>query len=622
MQSTEPGLILLANLDCLGKAFAPNDNSGEKLCAKILLTGLFRSLLINISDTEIEKIVSDIVDKIILPAAKGYSLDKIQVWNPKLVHYGQFQEISKSYIADVNREIAEFILRSGDKPGKYKKNDAIQILDKIFLFLQKKLEAEISNYSESVLHYAYKELEFIEGHRAKMNAQFGRDANKYITYNISEKYRETQLNIAKHSNAARYIIQIILKTGIKGKKAIVDENWLRLQAISTVLHETSNIYDYIFYDIIPHELIINDLYEITISKINENFDHESFYKAETDTAVSIEKSIAQLKLKTETNSSDTTREPVPLAKEFEEIDAVFLTEFGFTFDDLYTTLINLHALNITCHYEPLNIISENNLIKELITIIPIKIEDIKIRAILRFISLSFSSYKPDESLIPALMLLRKERITICPLIKLENNDYLFGNQMCLAAANLWHNKLKYGEMPYKIEDSNSNLAKALTKVHRKLDLELEKDAEKVAVKTLGGNNVEGRIRNFKRLSTAFSKSESCGEIDLIAVNKTTEIIFVFEVKNRNCRTRCYDIYRDIKIFFDGDKAYIHQLNRKVDFVKNNLTEILKHFKITYTNDWQLYKAFIVKHNFPVTYTNHKEVDFVILDDLPKYLLKK
>ena len=83
----------------------------------------------------------------------------------------------------------------------------------------------------------------------------------------------------------------------------------------------------------------------------------------------------------------------------------------------------------------------------------------------------------------------------------------------------------------------------------------------------------------------------------------------------------YFVFPVITFFFEGrnkKKSYLEKLNMKVDFIKKNQDEILNHFKITDKNGWKIKKGFVVNTLYMSAFYKEK-VDFVLIDDLEKYL---
>ena len=420
--------------------------------------------------------------------------------------------------------------------------------------------------------------------------------------------------------SAKYIIESILRVGCHGSKAVTDEDWHYLQALAVVLEETATIYYYIRYDIFPHALKISDLYEIEDIKGKEAFSHEEFYKTESKLKVdSAKQSYERRKEKAISEQPEGDRSAQPFPKNMQEVNIAFKNQYGFSLDNFGTVLHVLGCMDLSHeHYSPLSLVSEKILISKLKENIKEPPEESEIKKILEFASLRFGIYKPDEVLITSQLMRRKERLNLCPLIYLETGQYLYGNEMCLGASRIWLQAISSADLPYELPE-NSLIETALAKLHRYMDIELEKEAEVIATQVLGGNNVEARIDNFKRLSPSFPAKPDCGEIDLLAVNKSTKTIFVLDAKNRNRKIRPYDIGQELKKFFEGNKSYLSQLIKKEEFVKNNLKDILAHFSIQDDKEWKIYKAFVVSTNYPAAYYQGINIDFVLISKLADFL---
>jgi hypothetical protein len=600
--------------------FAPKENEGERFCISQLIRSLMLFFNKNLREPKAGLIAQEFVDKYIPIRIKGYAFEAIPVHNPLLDSYGRHQDMSISDISRVNREVAEFLSKRNIEPGIYQGDDAKNLNNQIFQFLQNKLEEEIKEYNDSLLFHAYREVELIEGRREKNRLQLGLDASKYIEYDIISRSVETTEEISTAAVSAKYIVETTLKVGCHGRKSITDEDWHYLQALAVVLEETTTISDYIHYDIFPHSLKISDLYEIEDIKGKDAFSHEEFYKAESKLKVdSAKKTYEQRKENTIPEQPEGVRLVKPFPQKLQEVDSAFKTEYGFSLDNFGTVLYVLGCLNLSCeHHSPLSLVSEEVLIGKLKEHIKEPPEESEIKKILKFASLRFGIYKPNEVLITSQLLRRKERLNLCPLIYLEAGQYLYGNEMCLGASRIWLQAISSADIPYELPE-NSPIEQALTKLHRYMDTELEKEAEVIATQALGGNNVECRINNFKRLSPSFPAKPDCGEIDLLAVNQSTKTIFVIDAKNRSRKIRPYDIRQELKKFFEGGKSYLSQLNKKEEFVKKNLKDILAHFSIHADKEWKIHKAFVVSTNYPSAYYRGMNVHFVLTSKLADFL---
>lgn len=603
--------------------FSPKENIGERFCIKKLIESLVHFFDPTLSESERDIIAQEFVNLNVPVSVKGYSVEPIPTLNPKLNEYKNYQSFSNADIAIVNREIAEYLSNSGEKPGEYHGDEAKRLNNLIFQFLQKKLEEEIRQFNKNLLLYAYKEVELLEGWREICRIKSGMDADKYTRYDVVQKHTEKMSEISNAANSAKYIIESILKVQPSGERTINDESWQYLQSISLALHDVSINSDLIHYQLVPQKIIINDLFEIDYVKGPAVLNLEEFNRIERRLKIEL----AKQTLANRINSlvSDVLEKKDDLASfsdEFNEVSEAFRAQFGFSFINFSTMLYILGCMN--CFYEnlfPLSLIPEQILVSKLKEKIKNPLSKADIKKMLDFACLSFSSYQPDDELIPTKLLRRKERVNLCPLVKLKSGEYLYGNQMCLSSLGIWHNSILSADFPYSLQQ-NSPIAESLKKYHEYLDHQLEKEAEDIAKKTLGRKNVAARIKNFKEISQTLPSTPSCGEIDVLAVNKKTRAISVLEAKNVNRKLIPAVVRRELDYFFSGTRQYLQKLTQKQEFISNHLKEVLNHFGVHDASGWKVRKAFVVNENYPSAYCPDQTVDFVLLDKLSNYLTKK
>ena len=249
----------------------------------------------------------------------------------------------------------------------------------------------------------------------------------------------------------------------------------------------------------------------------------------------------------------------------------------------------------------------------------IGLEDKEILQILKYLSLNFGSYE-DELLRPIKLLKKKERLTICPLILMENGEFLYGNECCSTAFRLWESFILSGVFPYKIS-GKSEVDIALQKIHSFRDKCFEDECGEIAKQILGDEFVLTRLKNFKRISDVFPKFPDCGEIDFLAVNPDIKTIFVFDSKNYYLKLIPFDIKNEIHRFVESKKSDLVKLRKKVDFDRINLKIFLDFFKITDITDWKMKKGFLIRQNFPTIYIPNIDADFVFINELDSYLKK-
>lgn len=261
--------------------FSSSSNSCEKFCIKQLLQSLIY-FSGDVCSDEAEKKAIEFVENNIPDGPKGYAIETINVCNPRLNEYVNYQEASQTELIRVNSEIAAFIDDSNILPREYEEEDAKKLSKFIFDFLYQRLEDEIKRYDESLLFYAYKQVELIEGKRELNRWQVGIDASKRTDYDYIGKNVDEIIEIASHVSSAKLIIELFVKIYPDGSNQCTNDSWSYLQALSIMLHEIIVIYEDIKYDIIPHKLIVHENYSITDERGEELFDHEGFYRRKSE----------------------------------------------------------------------------------------------------------------------------------------------------------------------------------------------------------------------------------------------------------------------------------------------------------------------------------------------------
>ncbi len=608
---------ILYESDYLPEIFSGEDNSGERYCFGKLIRSLLRYYNPLVVESEIEGEVKKFLDQSMPLGIKAYSYEAHPVENPKADEYRSYEELNKAERARVDREIARFLANSEICPGEYSGKEAQNLLGSICEFIQEKLEGEISKYDERFLYYAYRQLEYIEGERQRKVAQAGLHMSKYTEFDVAQRNLEETMVLGKAAVSVRLIVTTILKVGSNGKDIPDTEAWNYVHALSSGIQDISGMYECVRYDILPHTITISELFGVQYVKGEEAFDQYRFYRVEAEKRVD---SAKERYIKRDGSTKSKPEMSKDLHDFLERLDRAFESEYGFKYQDMLVLIYALGKCDIPSGIEtPLNIISEGTVLKYLKNMI---IEDCPseecLRKILGFISLDFKSYQSDEKLFYAQLLRRKERLNLCPVIRVASEKYLYGNEMCLGATRLWSNFVREGSFPYRVDESSPIYA-AIEKYRRRLDKKLERQAAEVVSEVLGQSNVEANIANFKRLSRNFPRKPACGEIDLLAVNKSSKRVYLLDAKNRPRRIRPYDIRQDIDTFLKGKKSYLRKLVAKERFVIENFAEVLKHFGINDIKGWKIRKAFVVAQHYQVAHYKTKSVDFVEVEGLKSYI---
>lgn len=550
---------------------------------------------------------------------RAFAFDTKYVDNQRLEEYRTPKKLQDSFISRVNQDIVIHLKELNIEPKEHWGDDAKILNNHIFDFLQHKLEEEISKFNQSVLFYTYTQIEYIEGQRESDETQAGLDASKYIEFNIEERYNKQRMDISHLTIAAKHILHTTLKVNPKGGKSIVDTDWYYLSALSTIINETIQRSDHLHYSISETGIKITDMYEMVDIDKSSKIDFDSYYKRVTSSKIISAKNRFPKEQKAPTNDN-----PRKVAIFDKLLNEAWYKEYEFYLDDMVVVLNSLGKYDFErdIHF-PLSLVSFdtiNELLQEYIVEAPSSEE---IKKILDFLSLDFDTFSQFSYIDYSIdkLMRKKERINLSPLIKLDNK-YLFGNQLLLISTKAWFHPLRDGDIPFTLE-KKSLVKIEVDRIHKSLDSQLEQDAYDIAKDKLGSEYVEKNILNFKRLSDSFIKQPPCGEIDLLIANPDTKIIFVMDAKNMNKKLFTSAIDSELKVFFRGGskkKSYLEKLNSKVDFISENIDEIFKHFNIEDTSDWKIKKGFVVNVLYLSAFYEEK-VDFILLDDLAKYICK-
>ena len=103
------------------------------------------------------------------------------------------------------------------------------------------------------------------------------------------------------------------------------------------------------------------------------------------------------------------------------------------------------------------------------------------------------------------------------------------------------------------------------------------------------------------------------------ISKRNKIIFVIDAKNQKRGRLPAEIKREAKYFF-GEKGHAEKLQRKEQFLKDNISDFLQYFKVADKSGWITKKAFLTNVNFISAFRTDNNIDFVLLSELQDYLL--
>lgn len=610
-------VFFIYDTDKLHNVFASEDNSGERMFLFELTKSLLDFYCGHLSTEEVEKTAKDFVEVNLPLSRRRYGMGLTQSRNPRLPEYKDYEKHNQTDISSINRSVAVHLLQVGYEHGKYEGEKAKKVNSEIYNFLQGLLEKEIRKYNIHLLEYAYTQLEFIEGKRERNKVQYAIDSLTDTDFDVVEKHVNERKELSQLSVAVKHIISSMLKTGLYGNKAITKLDWEKLLAITTVLTETTMLYELDEYNLIPYSISITDMFEINDDVGNYLFDSEKLQYEECRISVNSAKTKFQsnnVNLQDPRNDNDpkSANSVVP-----EGVNSIFKLKYGFTFYELINILASLGMMDLERDlFFPINIIDKDALVQEVSNNFPEFSID-SIENCIDFVCLSFSTYSQDEDLIISRLMRKKERLNLCPIISLGDGKLLYGNQMCLVSSSLWVNSILAGDYPYSI-NCPDEIVTEMKKIHKQQDDELEYKIEDIAKSVVGEKYVEARLGKFTKISRQLPKNPPCGEIDLIVALLEPKILLVADAKNINKRVRPYDIKLELKTFFDGEKCYTKKLQKKKEFVFENMDIFLDYFGINDKYGWNVTTAFVVNHVYSSAFMG-SEIKFVLVEEFDEYL---
>lgn len=596
------------------KVFESPQNDGERT--------LIRELLESIVDAQgglVQAVgwqIGPLVESALPPGNKGYSVDAMILDNPEIGDYDAPVETSLTDRGVVKRLIAAFLKSKGYQPGKYSGDPAKTICFEVYVYLQQTLETDISSYNYELIIYAYKQLELNEGRVELRKINAGKNTFRVVDYDVLEKLKRDLTEDMAISSEARYILHTCLKVDTSGQKFPTDTDWSYLTALATEIIQAAMNYDYIQYKLREHVIEINEYFEVHEFVESENFSMHSYLDKDAERKMALAVKSYEKASKEFVLPEDRVAESQPGQEP--ALDAVFHETYGVRYEHLVLVLYVLSKMRLEltrdfpvylCSKEELlNAINQN--LKE-----PFDLETLaKITA---FLTLHVGVYPSDKWLYHEILMREKNRLTLCPLIKLKDETFVFAPETIDGSMRLW-SSVQEGWPPFDI-GQGSALDSCLKNIRGANALELENKADDIAREVLGNDFSEKRIDNFKRLSPAFERRENCGEIDLLCINPIKQVVFVFDCKNHLKKIGLYQVRRNLEEFFFKKNANYKKLLEKKEFVIQNLPAILGHFGISDTAGWVMKEAFIVTTlQFAGFYAGIK-ADFILLDDLADYL---
>lgn len=616
-------VCLIFAIDDIDELFNLNNNNAEKYIIKDFIKSIYLESS-DLKEDEIEVIANEFIENTIPLGKPKFRLERLAPLNEGILNYSDPIETSEIIKMNTEELISQFLMDNEEViPGTYTNNQAKDIIDKIFAFIQSKIESEIQKYNKnSILYFCYCQLEFLRNYRESMEIEFGMASKSDTDYDVVHEKKRMLENVIIRNNSLQHLLETILRTDTPGDKDPSNEDFQYLEALSTVSFNLASISDLIHYKITPHKIIIKDNYLFEISEEEVVIDGDRYL---TD--------VSKWGLKDDYTKYERAKmileiekgEKKELPSEYDDINNVFEMDYGFNYSEFLKVIGAMSAINPpNTHFYPLVYMEEELLLKEIKTIIEDTLDDSTILNVINFISMDYNSFKSHDPFIPNLLRMNQNRFNLKPLIKfsdVEESYYLFGSCSVYSTGGIYSHLISTGRFPYFI-DETTPLGVALKSMEQLHNNDLEKKVEDISIKLFGKNNVELRLKNFHRINKKLPKDPPCGEIDCLTIDIDKKIIHVLEAKDVKKGINPKEIKNETKKYFDPKgKNYAGKLIKKADFVSQNLEIFLDHFNISDKEGWTVNYAFVTYEVHMSSALSTNNVEFIPLSELEDYLSK-
>lgn len=569
---------------------------GEKYVITQLLTEIC-----NYAQVEnIQEIVSKTIDDLFKDAKAAFSFTHIplQIFTPNSIT--DYQSTLESDKSEITRTVAEFLTTLGVSPGIYKKNDAKEILNKTYEFLNQEFITRISKIEQIPL------LTFLVHSDGQINKDRlfhqKRTRHEYelqMEHDPLERFSKKNEEIKTLSGVYRYSIEIAIKHWSDGSVQFTLEDWLELQAMTEQILKCSFLSSYLYFGLGEYILQIFDDYSFNVESKNVTA-LESFSTNFDKLFVISQKPTVNFHTKESSNQF------------IDELDEPFKEEFNITFRKL-GNLIDICLFYLKEKKLEMHIISIKELFEFGSKLYPeMSIDEMRYGLEV----LSLSSENLTSEFYPSDVRNRQYRYGCRPIIKFPDKEHYLFNSWSLDNVN--HRMFSELDQGYLLYNDNYICSNKLLAHLQTLRDKANKAHEKeiyILFKTKT-SFVELNIKEDNQLLNKITEVLP-GEIDVLAIFTNSKEVWLIEAKNIKMSYAARDMSNEIKAFVKSD-GYIDKFNKKIEFIKKHLSEILDYYKISDKQGWKLRNYFVTSNvSFPQEAST--EYTFITLTELRKII---
>ena len=546
---------------------APNCILETKLFLEIIKNLVCKNIYI-----EILKQVSELEYK-----ESEFKLIEIRSLIPNREVYFEFIA-EEEYFIKARKEIAILLEKEKIEIGEYKGKDILNILMKIREILNKKIEYELSQYSEEIIQYILEILDDI----FFSNGAVVESYNQSECYRNSNNYIEREKIFRENYKIFIFILENKLYQNIYGGKKITENNIKYLYALVKWIINVYTSIEVVYYSVNKNlKLIIEENKLFTIEIINEkNIEDWENY-------------IMKL-IYSNTDIGDVVSEEEKKSF-FEELDRTFLKKLQFSFSKLIEKLYLLanydkseeKVIKFT-KKELINAIKSEDSEEEILNIIQELILESKyLGSILEGENLRDKGFIPYDEINK-----RPYRLQVKPLIKL-NDIYYFSREICKRTINVFLRHISNGKLPYRskyreIQDVMDKYAKKIQNniVDKAFEI-LKENGYKIIYKEVDLRKLD-KNGNHPLL-------EKLGDYDLLVFDIKNNIILNIESKYISQDFCAKDLKNTMEKLFgknENDKSYIRQVLKRQKYLVENIEKIANNLNFEFQSKIRVIPIFL------------------------------
>ena len=515
--------------------------------------------------------------------------------------------VEDEYFIKARKEIAILLEKEKIEIGEYKGKDILNTLMKIREILNKKIEYELSQYSEEIIQYILEILDDIFfSNRAVVESY-----NQSESYRNSNNYIEREKIFRESYKIFIFILENKLYQNIYGGKKITENDIKYLYALVKWVINVYTSIEVVYYSVNKNlKLIIEENKLFNIEMINEKNieDWENYIIKLIYSNIDIGDVLSEDEKKSF----------------FEELDRAFLKKFQFTFSKLIEKLYLLtnydksqeKVIKLT-KKELINAIKQEDSEEETLNIIQELILESKyLGSILEGENLKdkgFISYDEINK--------RPYRLQVKPLIKL-NDIYYFSREICKRTINVFLRHISNGKLPYR--SKYREIQDVMDKYAKKIQNNIVDKAFEI-LKENGYETIYKEV-DLRKLDKNGNHPllEKLGDYDLLVFDIKNNIILNIECKYISQDFCAKDLKNTMEKLFgknENDKSYIRQVLKRQKYLVENIEKIANNLNFEFQSKIRVIPIFL-------TYTSNiflknplieSDIIYITLNEFESYL---